>query len=173
MSNINDEHSQKCIPNHKQKKDNNEDDKLDNDIVKLSHAMDVMAKIILEKRKQSNLNNVKMTNTMEYDTKLKNLNDLINMILRLNSDKNENNNIVDTTKLDILLRNKVDIIEKDGQSYALIPIKKEDTPVTINNINNIKKKSNKKKKNKILCSFCHEPGHTRAHCEKRLYSIPQ
>lgn len=75
--------------------------------------------------------------------------------------------------LDRILRTGVEIIEGKGkQRYALIPVmndctkdkitdKDPDIPVTSKN-------TKKKKKNKIACSYCHEIGHTRAKCEKRL-----
>lgn len=169
MSSTSDQPTQKYIPKHKQK-----DDKLNNDILRISHAMDAMAKLIIEKRKQAGINNTMTENKTEYDTKLKNLNDLLNMILNLNntnSGDDQISHIVDETKLDVLLRNKIDFIEREGQEYALIPVTKKNQTVNNDTIDiSTIKKSKKKKKNKILCSFCHEPGHTRAHCEQRLYN---
>ncbi|CAL9734364.1 hypothetical protein MOSE0_E04302 [Monosporozyma servazzii] len=175
MNNTNDHPTKKYIPKHKQK-----DDKLNNDILRISQAMDAMAKLIIEKRKQAGLNNNNNTTTekkTEYDMKLKKLNDLINMILNLNNNDTNNNNsnqiphIMDETKLDELLRDEIEFIEREGQSYALIPVKMNDQTTNNDIIDNATiKKNKKKKKNKILCSFCHEPGHTRAHCEQRLYN---
>ena len=150
------------------------DGNFNNDILKLSKTLDSIAKVILAERKQTETISKDLEN--EYSNKLKNLNTLINLILKLNdTDDSKVSPIVDTTRLDVLLKDKIDIIEKDGQSYALIPIKNEVS--SDDNYNDIitdtseKKKKKKKKKNKILCSFCNQPGHTRAHCDKRLYNV--
>lgn len=152
---------------------NQDNDKLNNDIVKISQAMDAIAKLIIEKRKDKQQQD---TNKDEYQVKLNNLTNLLNMILRLNTEDhtiNKDNNIVDITRLDTLLKDKIDIIDKDGQEFALIPIVRGQNPDTFDGTDkpSPKKKNKKKKKNKILCSFCHQPGHTRAHCEKKLYNI--
>lgn len=159
------------------KVETNKENKFNNDVIKISSTLDSIAKLILARRKQTEP--IKNDIETEYNTKLNHLNTLINSILKLNEYNESNtNSIVDTTKLDTLLKDKIDIIEKDGQSFALIPIKKEITTDN-NNYDDIiidtnkknKKKKKKKKKNKIPCSFCNEPGHTRARCDKRLYSI--
>lgn len=154
----------------------NKHDTFNNDIIKISNALDSIAKLIIARRKQTETINKDIET--EYNNRLRHLNTLINLILKLNENDQSNiNTIVDTTKLDALLKDKIDIIEKDGQSFALIPVKNEYT--TGNNVyddtlvdeNKLKKKTRKKKKNKIPCSFCNQPGHTRAHCDKRLYNI--
>ena len=55
----------------------------------------------------------------------------------------------------MVLRNGIEIMEKDDQKYALIPIKaKEEADKTTSTIQGVtSKKSSKKKKNKIKCSF--------------------
>lgn len=132
------------------------------DIQRISHAMDMMAKLILQKREGDA--QVKL----EYQKKLEQVNTLINMLLALNEQKN-GPTVVDESSLDKLLRDGVDIIEKgEGESkqrYALIPVKPTDTK---NVATASTSKNKKKKKNKIHCSYCNETGHTRAACPTRL-----
>jgi len=130
------------------------------DIKRVSDAMDVLAKLIIQRRKDNN--QVKI----DYEKKLQEVDKLINMILALNR-KDESRYSVDTTELDKILNDGVEIIEKgeNKQKYALIPIVEIQPIVQTNTIDDF---SLKKKKNKINCSYCKETGHTRAACPKRL-----
>ena len=141
--------------------------KTENDIVRLSQAMDVLAKLIISKQKDGSQLQV------EYEHKLKELEKFINLLLGLH--ESTVGSIMNTSVLDMVLRNGIEIMEKDDQKYALIPIKaKEEADKTTSTIQGVTcKKSSKKKKNKIKCSFCHEAGHTRAHCGARLTVIPK
>ncbi|CAR29455.1 hypothetical protein ZYGR_0AD01370 [Zygosaccharomyces rouxii] len=116
----------------------------DNQSLRVSQALDNLAKTILEQRDSSS-----------YNEKLRRLEALINMILQTDS----NGSKMDTTKLDSILReDDIEIIEKNHQRYALIPV----IPLRSTTV------SKNKKKNKIRCSYCNEMGHTRANCEKKL-----
>ncbi|CAB4252401.1 similar to Saccharomyces cerevisiae YER137C Putative protein of unknown function [Maudiozyma barnettii] len=132
------------------------------DIKRVSDAMDVLAKLIIQRRKDNN--QVKI----DYEKKLQEVDKLINMILALNR-KDESRYSVDTTELDKILNDGVEIIEKgeNKQKYALIPIVEIQPIVQTNTIDDFSLKK-KKKKNKINCSYCKETGHTRAACPKRL-----
>lgn len=138
--------------------------------------MDTLAKLIIAKREKEKEKEKESSNsgsTGDYDTKLNNLTQLINMILNLNKQNDKTTPLLaNQSKLDLLLQKGVDIIDKDGEKFALIPVEENQNDHTTTQLPpppTIKKKNKNKKKNKILCSYCHEPGHTRAHCEKRLY----
>lgn len=133
------------------------------DVQRISQAMDVLAKLILEKQKDGTVL------LIEYQRKMKQLDRLINMILNLSQRDQNQQLVVDTNYLDKVLRDGVEVIVRTDEQnqikkYALIPVIEQsgggNAPST--------SKSKKKKKNKIPCSFCHEIGHTRAKCEKRL-----
>lgn len=136
--------------------------KTEEDIQRISYAMDMMAKLILQKREGD------AQLKAEYQKKLEQVNTLINMLLALN-DRKTGPMVVDESALDKLLKNGVDFIEKDEaggkQRYALIPVMPGNTENS--NSTSINKKK-KKKKNKIHCSYCNETGHTRAACPTRL-----
>lgn len=140
------------------KVETNKENKFNNDVIKISSTLDSIAKLILARRKQTEP--IKNDIETEYNTKLNHLNTLINSILKLNEYNESNtNSIVDTTKLDTLLKDKIDIIEKDGQSFALIPIKKEITTDN-NNYDDIiidTNKKNKKKKRRRRRTKFHVP----------------
>ncbi|SMN18487.1 similar to Saccharomyces cerevisiae YER137C Putative protein of unknown function [Maudiozyma saulgeensis] len=140
----------------------NGSNKSGDEIKRVSDAMDVLAKIIIQRRKDNN--QVKV----DYEKKLHEVEKLINMILALNQ-KDENGFSADTTELDRILNNGVEIIENGErkQKYALIPIVKTESTIHHNTIDDLSNKK-KKKKNKINCSYCKETGHTRAACPKRL-----
>ncbi|CAI4038608.1 hypothetical protein SMKI_05G2190 [Saccharomyces mikatae IFO 1815] len=138
----------------------------ENDIIRLSQAMDSLAKLIISKRKDGSQLQV------EYNRKLKELENFINLLLGLN--ENTGSNVMNTSVLDVILRNGIDILEKDDQKYALIPIIPKTEVDAINNAQvATSKRSGKKKKNKIKCSFCHQVGHTRARCDVRLTVLPK
>lgn len=143
--------------------------KTEEDIKKLSQAMDALAKLFIEKRQDGT------QLQLEYQHKLEKLNSFVTMMLGMNETETGIGYELDSKQLEVLLRNDIEIIEKETraadpnnpnqlQKYALIPI--AFPPSNKNNINSNKRK--KKKKNKIACSFCNEPGHTRAKCEKKL-----
>lgn len=138
----------------------NPSEKTEEDIKKISNAMDILANLLLQKRQSDTQAKI------EYQNKLNELNKLINMILALNQ-KNNDSYEINETELDRLLRNGLEIIEKgeDKQKYALIPIIESNKD---KNIPESLKKKKKKKKNKINCSYCNEIGHTRANCPKKL-----
>ncbi|GAV55747.1 hypothetical protein ZYGR_0AY01390 [Zygosaccharomyces rouxii] len=116
----------------------------DNQSLRVSQALDKLAKTILEQKDSSS-----------YNEKLRRLEELINTILQINS----NGSKMDTAKLDSLLRDDdIEIIEKNHQQYALIPVIPPRSAAA----------SKHKKRNKIRCSYCNETGHTRANCEKRF-----
>ena len=88
--------------------------KTENDIVRLSQAMDVLAKLIISKQKDGSQLQV------EYEHKLKELEKFINLLLGLH--ESTVGSIMNTSVLDMVLRNGIEIMEKDDQKYALIPI---------------------------------------------------
>lgn len=140
--------------------------KTEDDIVRLSQAMDALAKLIISKQKDGSQLQV------EYKHKLKELEKVINLVLSLND--SAGTSVMDANGLDTMLRNGIEVLERDDRRYALIPIKpKEEGDSTDTPRDAASKKSNKKKKNKIKCSFCHQPGHTRARCETRLAQPPK
>lgn len=134
------------------------------EIKRVSDTMDILAKLIIQRRQISTQTKV------DYDKKLKEVDKLINMILALNR-RDDNQQVVDTTALDKILNEGVEIIERDNgetkQKFALIPICEKYTTEN-DEITTISKTKKKKKKNKISCSYCKETGHTRAACPKRL-----
>lgn len=143
----------------------------DDDFKRISDAMDVLAKLIIEKRQDGTQLQV------EYQHKLKQLNKVISLILGVSnsklSDQGRSSLQVDEPRLDEILRTGVEIIEKDdidgshpGGKYALIPVIEQDVVNSEQPL--VEKKKKKKKKNKIPCSFCNEIGHTRAKCGKRI-----
>mgnify|MGYP003365751764 CR=1 FL=1 len=129
------------------------------EIKRVSDTMDILAKLIIQRRQ------ISTQTKLDYDKKLQEVDKLINMILALNR-KDDMQQVVDTTALDKILNDGVEIIERDNdgikQKFALIPIcdHNESDEITIS--------KKKKKKNKINCSYCKETGHTRAACPKRL-----
>lgn len=131
------------------------------EIKRVSDTMDILAKLIIQRRQISTQSH------NDYDKKLHEVDKLINMILALNHRDTETQQIVDTNALDKILNEGVEIIERDNngklQKFALIPICDPNEPN--GEITTTKKK---KKKNKINCSYCKETGHTRAACPKRL-----
>ncbi|EDO19458.1 hypothetical protein Kpol_1002p107 [Vanderwaltozyma polyspora DSM 70294] len=133
------------------------------DLIKLSLAMDQIAKLILEK-KQSIDNNDEISH--------KNLETFINLSNELFKG---NKVILDKGKIEKILikdKNKFDIIENDKhEKFILLPVIDDNVEIVDKDINDDSKlttKKKKKKKNKIACSFCNEIGHTRANCQKRL-----
>ncbi|CCD22534.1 uncharacterized protein NDAI_0A03770 [Naumovozyma dairenensis CBS 421] len=174
----------------------------EHDIEKISQVMDKLAKLILAKQNDGT------QLRLEYEYKLKELNTLISLLLNLSKNINDNplgnqgEFQLNETELDKILRNGIEVIEKDDhKKYALIPIiennknlgdytnkeievgsiEKQSSPASSSSgpllgkeissnqtSSNKTDKKKKKKKNKIACSFCHEIGHTRAKCQKRL-----
>ncbi|EJS43957.1 YER137C [Saccharomyces arboricola H-6] len=140
--------------------------KTEDDIIRLSRAMDALAKLIISKQKDG------FQLQVEYKHKLEELEKVINLLLGLNN--GSGSSVTDTNALDSILRNGIEIVEKDNQEYALIPIKRKDADGSTNTAGEItSKRSSKKKKNRIKCSFCHNPGHTRAHCIVKLTLPPK
>lgn len=133
----------------------------ENDIRRLSQAMDVLARLVLEKKNDNG------TLQLEYKKKLDELDKVIGLLLGISKNNTNGDYTIDRNRIDRMLRDGIEIMEKkDPQSngvkkYALIPI--IDSPTQ-------RRKS--RKKNKIACSFCHEIGHTRAKCENRLIYTP-
>lgn len=144
---------------------------INDDFKRISDAMDVLAKLIIQKRQDGTQLQV------EYQHKLNQLNKLINLILQLSNsklcDEEKSSLQVDESRLDEILRTGIEIIEKKDEDdhhrngkYALIPVMEQDVVTSEQPL--MEKKKKKKKKNKICCSFCNEVGHTRAKCEKRM-----
>lgn len=127
------------------------------DIRKISQAMDVLAKLVLEKRQEDG------SLQLEYKKKLNELDKCIRMIVGITG----NEYSIDRNYIDRVLGSGVEIIERQDsrtqelRKFALIPIVESTT------------KPKKKKKNRIPCSFCHEVGHTRAKCEAKLMYTPK
>lgn len=115
------------------------------EILRASQAMENLAKTVLEKQ-----------NAVSLDEKMRRLDELINMVLQINDCHAK----VDTAKLGhSLLRQGVEVVEKNHQKYALIPVmplQQQHAPAT-------------RRQSKLQCSYCRQVGHTRAHCEKRLH----
>lgn len=118
-------------------------------VIKQSEALDQLAKLILSQtqKKPSGLASIKE----EYESKLKKLDELISMITSVELDKGT---------FEELISKKIEIVEKDGQEYAMIPVRKR------------KKAKSSHKRNNIECSYCHEKGHLRSKCQKKLLGIP-
>lgn len=117
----------------------------DNQSIRVSQTLDKLAKTILEHK-----------DSTSYHEKLRRLEELINMVLQTASGGSK----MDTMKLDSILRDDgIEIVERNSQQFALIPV----IPLRSQTAG----KNNSKKKNKIHCSYCNEMGHTRANCEKR------
>lgn len=123
------------------------------DVIKNSEALDQLAKLILSnsKKNPSSLASIKE----DYENKLKNLNELISMITSVELDK---------AKFSELVSKKIEIINKDGHDYVLIPVLKPQERAKTG-----KKKS---KPNNIQCSYCKETGHLRSKCNKKLLGLP-
>lgn len=135
------------------------------DIRKISHAMDVLAKLVLEQRKDGG------SLQLEYQRKIDALDKLISTILRTSKENGpEGDWQVDKVQLAASLRDGVEIMERPDEllgcsrKYVLVPVSDPAKAMS---------KSNRKKKNRIACSFCNEVGHTRAKCAKRLVHVPQ
>ncbi|CCK69954.1 uncharacterized protein KNAG_0D02030 [Huiozyma naganishii CBS 8797] len=133
------------------------------DVVQVSEAMDRIAKLILAKR-VSERSPSQPPVKLDYESKLDHLSNLIDSLLS-SSQLRDIPLQVDREKLDSTFSGKVEIIEKQGQKYALIPVK---DGLTTQKGETKNKKKKKKKKNNIQCSYCHETGHTRANCQLRL-----
>lgn len=139
-------------------------------ITKVSQSMDVLARAILEKQRHDQQLKV------EYERKLNELTQLIDIVLKLQKPTDGTGHSVDTALLDKILEQGLEIVEKNNSKYVLIPIAEDEKKdvdtdgIVDTETSNTKPKRNRKKKNKIPCSYCHEIGHTRAKCEKRLLS---
>lgn len=135
------------------------------DITRVSEAMDTLAKKILERRQQ-----VRSPKEQEYERKVEHLEQVLDAVLRLQNRPDNAQYELDRKELDSTLENGLQMLERDGRKYLLVPLTECPEKVDEGNIDSDtqKKKSRKKKKNKIPCSFCHQTGHTRAHCQKRL-----
>lgn len=122
-------------------------------IIKQSEALDQLARLVLSQsqKKQSTLPSLKE----EYENKLKNVDELISMITSVELDKE---------KFSKMISKQIEIIQKDGQEYALIPVQR--TP------KQAKFGKRKSKANNIKCSYCNETGHLRSKCEKKLLGVP-
>ncbi|QLQ79588.1 hypothetical protein HG537_0C02350 [Torulaspora globosa] len=136
------------------------------DIRRLSEAMDVLAKLVLEQRQEGG------SLQLEYQRKIDALDRFINMILRLPKKDGEIGDWeLDKMHFAGMLRDGIEIIERPdkklacNRKYALVPV--------VERSNAAGKSTGKKKKNKIACSFCSEIGHTRAKCPKRIVYVPQ
>ena len=133
------------------------------DIRNLSKAMDHIARLIIQnKQSDTQLQS-------QYESRLKEVNKLINMILRLSAPlyPSDDGLQLDQTKLDGLLNNGIEIIERDNnEKFMLLPV----TNIVVGDasVGKEAKKKPKKKKNKIPCSYCNEIGHTRSKCPKKL-----
>ncbi|AMD21901.1 HFR046Cp [Eremothecium sinecaudum] len=92
----------------------------------------------------------------EYQRKLAELTELMNALF---DDRLQGKAKLDTETLNEKLKTDIDIIERDGKRYALIPI------------TSTKQQRKSHKTVKIACSYCKELGHTRAKCEKRLLNV--
>ncbi|CCE64225.1 hypothetical protein TPHA_0H00140 [Tetrapisispora phaffii CBS 4417] len=135
------------------------------DIVKFSYAMDQIAKLIAQNKKQSSVAN------SEYEKKMKELDKLINLLLGLSKSTSSKGYSLNTSKLDEILKEGFEVVTKgNDEKYIMLPIQEEPQGP----LEDIKKgevhikKSKNKKKNKIRCSYCNETGHTRAKCEMKL-----
>ena len=153
--------------------------KLENDIIRISHAMDVLADLFRKQRQDGE--QIKI----EYERRLEEVNKVINILLSLKrstqqqaGEEGTNNMMVDSDALDSILNNGIEIMEReDGKKFALIPVVEEKPvyPPTAGQGSNAQQNRHtsqtggrRQKKNKIRCSYCNEIGHTRAHCERRL-----
>lgn len=123
-------------------------------------STNIIVKILQERlRKEEKLKK-------EYNDKLSKLLQLINLINENNQMEEGNNSyILDNKLLDQVLINGIEVIVRNGQEYALIPLKQNKQEL------HDEKRKKKKKKNKILCSYCNKMGHTRSKCEARLLNL--
>ncbi|CCH59629.1 hypothetical protein TBLA_0B08130 [Henningerozyma blattae CBS 6284] len=140
--------------------------KTQDDLIKLSQAMDNIALLI--KNKQNSATNESSQDTSAPD-KWKQLSSLVNSILDDSKQSHQNH----STRLCVDLlscknNNELEIIErfndetKSLDKFALVPLVELDAiPPSLPSTKN-------KKKNNIKCSFCNEPGHKRSSCNKRF-----
>lgn len=119
------------------------------DIVRQSEALDKLAKLIISQASKNGRSTADIR--QDYEKKLNNLEELISRITSVEFDKE---------KFDEMISSNIEIVEKAGQQYALIPVKEK------------KKKRTSSKRNKIECSYCHQKGHLRSRCEKNLLGLP-
>lgn len=111
------------------------------DALQRYRLLETLAQALIEQR---------IDKTQDYKRKLDNLIALTNVLLG-------DDNRVDASRLDELLNNgPLEIIEKEGRSFALLPV----IPIAKSSVARIKR-------NAIHCSLCGQVGHKRSICPNR------
>lgn len=137
-------------------------EKKDEDAVKLSQAMDTIAKVLANQRLKEN--------SKEFEWKK--LASSLDKLLSTGKDNLKTDLSECQSLLDVQVVEKFDETTKQTRKYALVPLEEKivDSNSTTTNFN-LKNKT-KRSNSKITCSFCNEKGHKRANCEKR-FQIPR
>ncbi|SCV04020.1 LAMI_0H12794g1_1 [Lachancea mirantina] len=146
------------------------------DTVQISQAMDALAKTILARRLQQ-----QKDGESDPQQRWRDLKGALDPILALQRDEAGNTVEMDSVPLTSSPSPRLELLERNGQKFALVPVKRVSNGYSQASRSGATAttspspgwpaapaKSKKKKKNKIPCSYCHETGHTRAHCENRL-----
>ncbi|AET40607.1 uncharacterized protein Ecym_6225 [Eremothecium cymbalariae DBVPG len=128
-------------------------------------SMEVLLRVLADRQQQQQ--RVKA----QYEQKLQNVVKLTESLLVSCGDGNPK---VDVPKLDEVLGGGLQVIEREGRTYALVPLEEVPSGQGVERQRQPEQRKNKgkrKKKNQIACSYCHEIGHTRGACEKRLLNL--
>lgn len=149
------------------------------DAAQISQAVDTLARSILAKRVKDH------ENKPERLRKLDQLKQQFDALMQAHQACQDAGQLPPLTlnarQLDKDLSTGLEIVERHGQSYVLLPLvgslrvatrEAQQTQATgeASNASPAGKPGNNKtkKKNKIPCSYCHKSGHTRAHCQEKL-----
>ncbi|CUS21205.1 LAQU0S02e08438g1_1 [Lachancea quebecensis] len=135
----------------------------------VSRAVDALARSILAKRIEEHKSKSGRMRQLEL---LKQHFDALMLAHQAQQEPEPHAPLLDAAQLDQELKQGLEVVEREGRSYVLLPLaaKPKAAPATTPAAGaaSAAPKHTKKKKNKILCSYCREAGHVRARCEKRL-----
>ncbi|CAR30367.1 uncharacterized protein KLTH0H08030g [Lachancea thermotolerans CBS 6340] len=133
----------------------------------VSRAMDALARSILAKRVQDHKRKPERLRQLEL---LKQQFDALVLARQAQKEPAPRAPLLDAAQLDRELEQGLGFVERNGRNYVLLPLvgNPNPAPAAAPGATPAAPKHAKKKKNKIPCSYCHEAGHTRARCEKRL-----
>ncbi|AGO13324.1 AaceriAFR181Wp [[Ashbya] aceris (nom. inval.)] len=100
----------------------------------------------------------------QYERKLAQLKTVLDSLLAMQREAGGNTAdtmAVDSSAMGQMLAEPLEVIEKDGRQYALVPLCAVEPGAA-------PPAKPRRKKTQLVCSYCHEAGHTRARCERRL-----
>ncbi|AAS53552.1 AFR181Wp [Eremothecium gossypii ATCC 10895] len=99
----------------------------------------------------------------QYERKLAQLTTLLDSLLTMQQRVGDAGGAMalDGNALEQMLAEPLEVIEKDGQQYALVPLCGAGAGAA-------EPPKQRRKRTQLTCSYCHEVGHTRARCERRL-----